>query len=166
MAALLQKALDQVFTFLQRLCVMIPESCGIATPSWMQKSFHISFTPPHRNGVEPGDVGIIVHIKTINWTPAIFADSNDEQRVSEASLRVAVNLGLSKIDPATLQVTGLTAGNGDDARDFFYLYFPGSAFSPQQSAPDWPESAIRQAAAAKFAVWGGLDMVRQCLNQI
>ena len=122
--------------------------------------------PPHRNGIEPGDVGIIVHVKTMNWTPAIFADSNDEQRVSEASLRVAVNLGLSKIDPATLQVTGLTAGNGDDARDFFYLYFPGSAFSPQQSAPHWPESAIRQAAAAKFAVWGGLDMVRQCLNQI
>jgi hypothetical protein len=122
--------------------------------------------PPNRNGVELGDLGIIVHIPTMTWTSAIFGDSNDSQRVSEASLRVAVNLGLSKIDPVTLEVIGKSAGDGIDNQEFFYLYFPGSAFTPVENAPHWPENSISNTATAKFQLWGGLDMVRQCLQQM
>jgi hypothetical protein len=122
--------------------------------------------PPNRNALELGDVGVIVHVPTMAWTPAIFGDSNDSRRVSEVSLRVAVNLGLSKIDPVTLRVTGKSAADGIDDQDFFYLYFPNSAFAPSESAPHWPEASIRSAATAKFNSWGGLDMVKQCLQRI
>lgn len=127
--------------------------------------------PPSRNGVRPGDLGVIVHIpslKTANpkWTAAIFGDCNDDRRVSEASLGVAVSLGRSAINPKTLAVTGLSANNGDDARNYFYLYFPGSAFAPEASAPHWPEDRIRSEAEPLFKAWGGLDMVKECLSHI
>jgi hypothetical protein len=122
--------------------------------------------PVGRNGMKLGDVGIIVHVTTLNWTPAIFGDSNDARRVSETSLRVAVNLGLSRINPTTLQVSGLSARNGDDHQNYFYLYFPDSAVTPAEQPPYWPEASIREIAEAKFAAWGGIDMVHQCLRQI
>jgi hypothetical protein len=122
--------------------------------------------PPGRNGVNKGDVGIIVHVPTMQWTAAIFGDSNDDRRVSEASLRVAVNLGRSKIHPTTLKVTGLSAYNGDDARNYFYLYFPGSTLAAAPNAPHWPEAAIKAAAEARFGAWGGIAMVKECLSHI
>jgi len=127
--------------------------------------------PPARNGVKLGDVGIIVHVPSLQsanpkWTVAIFGDSNDNRRVSEVSLRVAVNLVRSRIDPVTLKVTGLSANNGDDFRNYFYLYFPGSRLAPAASAPHWPEEAIQDKAEPLFATWGGLDMVRECLQHI
>ena len=122
--------------------------------------------PPGRNGVNKGDVGIIVHVPSMKWTAAIFGDSNDQRRVSEASLRVAVNLGRSKINPTTLKVTGLSAYNGDDARSYFYLYFPGSTIAPAAAAPYWPEDAIKAEAEERFAAWGGIDMVKECLKHV
>lgn len=122
--------------------------------------------PPGRNGVKLGDVGIIVHVPTWKWTAAIFGDSNDQRRVSEASLRVAVNLGRSKIDPNTLKVAGLSASNGDDSRNYLYLYFPGSTLAAAPSAPHWPEKAIQAKAQPLFTKWGGLDMVKECLQHI
>jgi len=126
--------------------------------------------PPSRNGVKLGDVGVIVHIPSLNsapkWTAAILGDCNDNRRVSEVSLRVAVNLGRSRIDPKTLKVTGLSANNGDDARNYFYLYFPGSTVAPAAKAPHWRENAIQAKAGRLFAAWGGLDMVKECLQHI
>jgi hypothetical protein len=121
--------------------------------------------PPGRNGVNLGDVGVIVHIPTMRWTEAIFGDTNDHRRVSEASLRVAVNLGQSTID-ADGRVHGLSADNGDDQRHYFYLYFPNSALTPAPNPPYWPESAIYDQVRPLFAAWGGLARVRQCLNHI
>ena len=127
--------------------------------------------PPARNGVKLGDLGIIVHIPSLQsanpkWTAAILGDCNDSRRVSEVSLRVAVNLGRSKIDPNTLKVTGLSANNGDDLRNYFYLYFPGSTLAPAARAPHWPEKAIQARAEPLFAAWGGCDMVKECLQHI
>jgi hypothetical protein len=127
--------------------------------------------PLARNGVRLGDVGIIVHVPSLQsanskWTAAIFGDCNDKRRVSEVSLRVAVNLGRSRIDPVTLKVTGLSANNGDDFRNYFYLYFPGSRLTPATSTPHWPEEAIQAKAEPLFAAWGGIDMVRECLQHI
>ena len=127
--------------------------------------------PPARNDVKLGDVGIIVHIPSLQstspkWTAAILADCHDNRRVSEVSLRVAVNLERSRIDPKTLKVTGLSANNGDDVRDYFYLYFPGSTLTPAATAPHWPEKAIQAKAAPLFAAWGGLNMVKECLQHI
>lgn len=127
--------------------------------------------PPARNGVKLGDLGIIVHIPSLQsanpkWTAAILGDCNDSRRVSEVSLRVAVNLGRSKIDPNTLKVTGLSANNGDDLRNYFYLYFPGSSLAPAACAPHWPEKAIQARAEPLFAAWGGCDMVKECLQHI
>jgi hypothetical protein len=127
--------------------------------------------PPNRNGVKLGDVGIIVYIPSLKsaspqWTAAILGDCNDNRRVSEASLRVAVNLGRSKIDPGTLKVRGLSANSGDDARNYFYLYFPGSTVAPAGSAPHWPEGAIKAKAGPLFTAWGGVRMVKECLQHI
>ncbi len=122
--------------------------------------------PPSRNGVKIGDLGIIVHVPTMKWTAAIFGDCNDDRRVSETSLRVAVNLGRSTIDPKTLKVKGLSANNGDDIRNYFYLYFPGSTITPAATAPHWPEATIISAATKLFNKWGGLDMVKECLQHI
>jgi hypothetical protein len=127
--------------------------------------------PPARNGIKLGDMGIIVHIPSLQsaspkWTAAILGDCNDNRRVSEVSLRVAVNLARSRIDPKTLKVSGLSANNGDDVRDYFYLYFPGSTLTPAATAPHWPEKAIQARAAPLFAAWGGLDMVKECLQHI
>jgi hypothetical protein len=77
-----------------------------------------------------------------------------------------VNLERSRIDPKTLKVTGLSANNGDDVRDYFYLYFPGSTLTPAATAPHWPEKAIQAKAAPLFAAWGGLNMVKECLQHI
>ncbi|MEO7723941.1 MAG: N-acetylmuramoyl-L-alanine amidase [Chthoniobacterales bacterium] len=127
--------------------------------------------PPARNGVKLGDVGIIVHVPSLKsdspkWTAAIHGDCNNARRVSEVSLRVAVNLWRSRIDPKTLKVTGLSANNGDDARNYFYVYFPGSSLKPAASAPYWPESAIKAKAEPLFAAWGGLERVQKCLQHI
>jgi hypothetical protein len=128
---------------------------------------HIPFFihPPGRNGVNLGDVGVIVHVPTMRWTEAIFGDTNDHRRVSEASLRVSVNLGQSTID-ANRRVHGLSADNGDDQRHYFYLYFANSGLTPAPTPPYWPETAIYDKVQPLFAAWGGLAMVRQCLNHI
>jgi hypothetical protein len=122
--------------------------------------------PDGRNGITLGTVGVIVHIPSGKWTSAIHADTNNALRVSEASLAVAVNLGRSKIDPKTLKVTGLSGGNGDDDRNYFYLYFPGVVVAAAALAPHWPAAAITQAANAAFQQWGGMAMVTQCLKDM
>lgn len=124
--------------------------------------------PVHRFGMRLGDAGVIIHIPTWKWTPAIFADTNNATRVSEVSLKAAINLDRAKIDPTTELVdkNGLSAGNGDDDRNYFYLYFPGSNVAAALTTPHWPEGAVRLRGIQCFHNWGGLDMVKECLAQM
>lgn len=122
--------------------------------------------PNGRNGVGLGDVGVIIDERSWKWTPAIHADTNDSRRVSEASLAVAVALGNSTIDPTTLKVTGLSAYNGNDNRNYIYLYFPDSAITAAATAPPWPLAQITTAATRLFDDWGGIEMVKACAKLI
>jgi hypothetical protein len=122
--------------------------------------------PDGRNGVDLGDVGIIVHIPTWRWTAAIHADTNNSRRVGEASLAVAVHLHRSEISPANGSVTGLSPKSGDDMRNYFYLYFPEVAVKAAASAPHWRAERIAEAGAAAFEAWGGIAMVKVCVKAI
>jgi hypothetical protein len=101
-----------------------------------------------------GDCAVIYNTQNDQITHAIFADTNS--RVGEASVKTAHNLGRATASPR----------NGIDEAIFIYLIFPASKLTAAASAPHWPDAAIKQAAMAKFAEWGGIDKLREVAGKI
>lgn len=109
--------------------------------------------PDHYLGASLGDAAYVVHIPTGRYTHALFADTNP--LVGEASLKVARNLHRA-----------LTPSDGDDNDHYIYLFFPGVGVPSSSHAPHWPEAAIKQAADAAFATWGGWAQLRASYPQL
>jgi hypothetical protein len=110
--------------------------------------------PQDFKDVQLGDLAVVVNLLNYKWTHAIFADTNPH--VGEASIRTARNLGRQD----------LNASNGDDDDNYVYLLFPRTKFSPQQTAPHWPDDVIMANATSLFEKWGGIEQVKKLFPHV
>ena len=91
-----------------------------------------------------GDCALVVDLNTGRAAAAIFADVG--RAVGEASLRLALDLGLNPFHPKyPPKVTGF------DGKRFLYLVFPGVTVPPP-----WNPVEIAQRTDAVFTLWGGM----------
>jgi hypothetical protein len=107
-------------------------------------------------GVKLGDLCTVVNLKNFRATGAIVADTNPH--VGEASVRTAINL---HVHDTSFPITELAKNGGDTGANYLYIVYPGSRVPPRQTAPYWPAETITEGADAKFAEWGGIDMVKR-----
>lgn len=107
------------------------------------------------DGVRTSDVCTVVNLTNERTTSAIFADTNPD--VGEASVRAAINLGVSP----TLDITEIAKRGGDAQPNYLYIVYPGSRFPARPEAPHWPAETIETVAAPLFEKWGGLAMVKK-----
>jgi peptidoglycan hydrolase-like protein with peptidoglycan-binding domain len=112
--------------------------------------------PKHILSAGLGDLAYVIDLRSFRATHAIWGDCGGHLICGEASICVARNLQLER----------LNAQNGEDESVFVYIVFPGTRVNPDEEPPHWTEDRIKEEANRHFVDWGGLDQVKALYKRI